>query len=102
MNEQTIDENFQKTLKAQLDVLVQGQILKSFVPEYQGKISREDGLGILISKYLFYDGSRIIETAISALEDSNFHREVEILRLLHREMTNKEELVETKIFKQYG
>jgi hypothetical protein len=37
-------------------------------------VSDEEVLGVIVSKYLKWNGNAIIETAMEALRDSNFHK----------------------------
>lgn len=41
--------------------------------------SDEDALGLLISVHFEWDGVSILKTAISALEDANFHTEAALI-----------------------
>lgn len=44
-----------------------------FTPEYQDKVTTEEVLGIIISKYSEWDGQKIFDIMQNAFEDSNFH-----------------------------
>ena len=54
----------------------------SFVSTYDA--TDVETLGIAMSKYFEFDGEKIIECFISALEDCNYHREVEIVKAMQR------------------
>lgn len=58
-----------------LQTLINTQRKESFVPEYQAKVTDAEALGILIAHYFDWDGVAILETAVAALEDANFHTE---------------------------
>jgi len=62
-------------MKEQLKEMIQAQIKKSFVPEYQSKATDEQALGIMLSQYFEWDGLALLKVAYSALEDANFHTE---------------------------
>ena len=51
-----------------------------FVDGYEA--TTEECLGLAVSKYLEWNGVEIMEVASEALEDANFHREAELMRLL--------------------
>ncbi len=70
------------THKDVLKALIQAQIKKSFVPDYQSKATDSDGLGLMISKYFEWDGLEILKTLSTALEDANFHTENQVVREL--------------------
>jgi hypothetical protein len=68
-------------LKDELNKLALEQSNESFKKEYIASTDedqlKEEGLGILISKWAEWDGSTIMRVFRSALEDSNFHDEAE-------------------------
>lgn len=45
----------------------------AFVPEYRASATDEETLGILVSQYLEWDGFKIMQVCLNALEDANFH-----------------------------
>jgi hypothetical protein len=56
-----------------LKELIEAQRKITYTIEAQPNISDAEVLGILVSKYLRWDCSQILETISSALEDSNAH-----------------------------
>ena len=55
----------------QLDYLIELQKEESFTnPD---TATREEALGILISKWAEWDGQKIMDVFLNALEDANFH-----------------------------
>ena len=65
----------QELINKELDDLIVAQISKSFTDGAQ----MTEGLGVLVSKYLRWDGARISKVFIEALEDANFHMEASIV-----------------------
>lgn len=61
-----------------LQALIERQRAESFRPG--ANVSDERVLGVLIAKYLRWDGAAIAETAIAALEDANFSAEADLVR----------------------
>lgn len=61
----------QKTVEDRLDALIselEGHI-------FNIKVSKEEVLGVILAKYCRWDGPRILDIAIHALDDANFHTE---------------------------
>lgn len=58
-----------------LGPLVEEVRARSFVPEYAAEQSTARIVGVIVSKFLHFDGDQIIEAAVEALTDSNFHDE---------------------------
>jgi hypothetical protein len=54
-----------------LQALIERQRAESFQPG--APVSDEKVLGVLIAKYLRWDGDAIVETLVAALVDANFH-----------------------------
>ena len=54
-----------------LQALIERQRAESFQPG--ANVSDEKVLGVLIAKYLRWDGDAIVETLVAALVDANFH-----------------------------
>jgi len=69
------DEKQQDLIEGVLKLLIKDQINTSYMPEYRGSIAESEGLGLIISKYFKWDGVRIVQAFLSALEDANFHTE---------------------------
>lgn len=63
-----------------LGSLIDRQKLHSFRLEYQATATDEEALGIMVSQFFEWDGAAIMRTLAEALEDANFHSEVEKLR----------------------
>lgn len=70
----------QKTLRPFVDM----QRNEIFLPAYRSTTSDARVLGIILSKYLEWNGIEILEASASALEDANFHREAEVVRSLSK------------------
>lgn len=66
------DQTQERILKA-LKELIDIKKHLAFVPEYRDQAKETEALGILISQYFEWDGSKIVETFIEALGDANFH-----------------------------
>lgn len=62
----------QNKISELLDEVIRLQTKKSFLPEYQKNASKNEALGIAISKYCKWDYNPIAEIATAAFEDSNF------------------------------
>ena len=45
----------------------------AYVDPNDPRVTDADALGIIVAKYLKWDGGDIMETMFSALEDANFH-----------------------------
>lgn len=56
-----------------VQALIERQRAESFRPG--ANVSDEKVLGVLIARYLRFDGAAIIEAAVAALVDANFHDE---------------------------
>lgn len=76
-----------KTVKDRLDALIaelEGRI-------FNVKVSKEEVLGVILTKYCGWEGPKILEVAIRALDDANFHAEAakvqEIAESLQRDAT---------------
>lgn len=65
--------------KQKLKELIEEVKKESFMPEYQAKVSDQEVLGIVLSKYFEWDGLKILEVASSGLEDANFHKEAALV-----------------------
>lgn len=66
-----------------LEILIKATRQRVFLPEYRDQTTDADVLGIMLAKYLGWDGSKILEATYSALEDSNYHtlnKEIEKLQ----------------------
>ena len=75
----------QKTVKERLDALIaelEGHI-------FNVKVGKEEVLGVILAKYCRWEGAKILDIAIHALEDANFRAEAakvqEIAESLQRE-----------------
>ena len=63
--------DIQKTVEARLDSLIaelEGHI-------FSVKVGNEEVLGVILAKYCRWQGSKILDIAIQALDDANFHTE---------------------------
>lgn len=60
--------------------------------------SDEQALGIVLSKYFYYDGLSVLQAAFYALEDANFHTEAAVVA----EMANKIEAKQAQIEIEFG
>lgn len=59
---------------------------KNFIPEYQGKATDAECLGMALASYFRWDGVSILQTAYAALEDSGYHAVNEVIeKLITRE-----------------
>ncbi len=67
----------------QLTEILDGMIPDSFVPSYLEQTDqetlREEMLGILISRWTEWSGCQILRITAGALEDSNFHKDAELI-----------------------
>lgn len=54
----------------------------AFRPEYAAEQSDAKVLGVIVSKFLKWDGDAILETAEEALEDANFSGEAEQVKAM--------------------
>lgn len=75
----------QKTVEERLDSLIaelEGHI-------FNVKVGKEEVLGVILAKYCRWEGPKILDIAIHALDDANFHAEAakvqEIAETLQRE-----------------
>ena len=50
---------------------------ESFLSDY--KVTDAEALGILISRFFEWDGTRIMQAAAYALEDANYHKESAVI-----------------------
>ncbi len=66
-------------VKETLQPFVEMQRNTTFLPAYRATTSDARVLGIILSKYLEWDGIAILEAAVSALEDANFHSEAKVV-----------------------
>ena len=73
MSGDTMDAMVERTRMSALRKLVDEQRAWSFRPG--ADVSDEKVLGVLIARYLGFDGDAIIEAAVAALVDANFHAE---------------------------
>jgi ribosome maturation factor RimP len=69
----------EERIKEVLAPLVEEMRYEIFRPEYADSQSVERILGVIVSKFLRWDGDAIIEVARAALVDANFHGEAEKL-----------------------
>jgi len=69
-----VPENTEAYIKEHLTPIIAYCKSVIFTPEAQksGKITDEQVLGIIVSKFCEWDGDKIIDVASYALEDSNF------------------------------
>lgn len=44
-----------------------------FVKEYQNRVIDQEVVGIMVSQYFEWDGAKVCDAFLNALEDSNFH-----------------------------
>lgn len=51
-----------------------------FVPEFAAEQSDAKVLGVIVAKFLGWDGDEILRCSVEALEDANFHDEAERVR----------------------
>lgn len=56
-----------------LRVLIEEQKQRSFRPEHVASARDEDALGILVAHWAGWDGERIAQAFLAALEDANYH-----------------------------
>lgn len=63
----------ERTRLRALEAVIDAQRKASFRPG--ADVSDEKVLGVLIAKYLHWDGDAIVETLVAALVDANFHAE---------------------------
>lgn len=61
--------------KAIIKGLIQEMIEQAYMPDYQAQKTQADGLGLILSRSLEWDGLEILKACYVALEDSNFHTE---------------------------
>lgn len=62
-----------------LKALIEQTRRESYTADYQDKVSDAEVMGLIISRHFEWDGIRIMETFVSALEDANFHTESAIV-----------------------
>jgi len=62
----------------------------AYVDPNDPRVTDADALGIIVAKYLKWDGGDIIETMFSALEDANFHDLNERLLKTYEDWENEE------------
>lgn len=55
---------------------------ETFSPEYRDKVTDEIALGVLISKFFEWDGVAVLRVAERGLEDCNFHKVGEKVKIL--------------------
>ena len=55
---------------------------EAIMPEYRDEFSDASKLGLAVSQWAEWDGDKITETYLSALEDANYHTARENIRLL--------------------
>lgn len=73
MNETQIRENKRQHILDHLKVIIHEARELMIMPEYQSKTPDHEVLGLLISQYLEWDGRRISQAFLEALDDANFH-----------------------------
>ena len=61
----------------ELTEIAKKQIKESFLPEYQHKITEEEGLGVAIATHLHWDPTLILKLTFAMFEDANMHDENE-------------------------
>lgn len=59
----------------ELTKIAEQEIKGSILPEYQSKMSEEEGLGMAISKHYQWEPARILRLVYSMFEDANMHTE---------------------------
>ena len=62
----------------------------AYVDPNDTRVTDADALGIIVAKYLKWDGGDIMETMFSALEDANFHDLNNKLLKTYEDWENKE------------
>jgi hypothetical protein len=62
----------------------------AYVDPNDPRVTDADALGIIVAKYLKWDGGDIMETMFSALEDANFHDLNNKLLKTYEDWENKE------------
>jgi len=62
----------------------------AYVDPNDPRVTDADALGIIVAKYLKWDGGDIMETMFSALEDANFHDLNNTLLKTYEDWENKE------------
>ena len=67
------------------------QLVKEKAFTNPDQITDADALGIIVAKYLKWDGADIMETMHSALEDANFHDLNERLLKTYEDWDNEED-----------
>lgn len=65
----------EETQRKELKELIDRKRKSAFTSEYQSKATDAEVLGIIVSQYLEWNGDAILQVAVEALEDANFHRE---------------------------
>jgi len=61
------------SLESRLRGILDDAKKKYFTEDHQDKASYEETLGLLVSKFCEWDGSKIFKVSTEAFEDSNFH-----------------------------
>jgi len=67
------EEIMDEKLKAQIQEILEG--IKEANFKRGVNVTNEQALGLLVSKFLGWDGVAILETSFEALQDANFHTE---------------------------
>jgi len=62
----------------------------AYIDPNDPRVTDADALGIIVAKYLKWDGGDIMETMFSALEDANFHDLNNKLLKTYEDWENKE------------
>lgn len=62
----------------------------AYIDPNDPRVTDADALGIIVAKYLKWDGGDIMETMFSALEDANFHDINNKLLKTYEDWENKE------------
>ncbi len=68
----------------------------AYVDPNDPRVTDADALGIIVAKYLKWDGGDIMETMFSALEDANFHDLNNKLLKTYEDWENKENYKEDR------
>lgn len=60
-------------IKTELVKVIEAKKDIAFIPEYKKLATDEEVLGLLVAQHLDWDGFKIMQVCLNALEDANFH-----------------------------
>lgn len=78
MSAVTMEERIEEVLRPLIEEVRAGV----YVPTYAEQQQDSTVLGVIVAKFLHWDGDAIIACAGEALEDANFHDEAEQVRAM--------------------